>query len=854
MRTRLLLLILLAAALRLYGIQTQSLWFDEGWSAYAGTQPNLIAAFNADLTNPPLYYVLINLHTTLLGDSVFSLRLFSLFMGLITIPLSYQLGKRLAGESAGWYAAVLVAFSPLMWWASQEARMYTLLAVLILITALAWQQLITRTSRNAWIALCVAELLLLYSHNTGVVVALWLNIVTVILWLVRRKFDRPHWFDWMISQVIVSVIWLPYFVTRFLSLSDANSAVTSAPQISLELIGDVWQSFMIAPYAMVNHVPSLTLLAAITGVIALVLIRRRARWLWMHMILLSAGLVAALVVLGNNFHGRYLVMIAPLLLTALGVGIARSPAVLRLIAVIAFAVLFAVNINYGQNPLYGHDDTRGMVQYYADHLRGDDTVLAWSYADRYELAYYWDRLGVQARRVTLPEGADLDQVLPMLPTSGDVALNVWYTQRADYRGMMDCVLQHGALTPPEEHTVYGMSNLLYRDPVPLSPDLSPVNVTFTDISGNALARVDSVGAIPSLDAAAGMCIPIQITQLAPLPDELKAALIVKNSLGWEIARADAPFAQADQRTSASLAAGDSLTAYPMLHLPYAAPNTDYRIYLRLYDETDHLSGLTPPANEITSGRDLFLGIWSAYNATWDISDSPFEVDRFTFRAIPVEAPTNGQILPIEFVWNETPQTVILRNDAGMWSSQVSPTLPIIHDLPIREWREVRVPPDAQGGRATLMLEDGTILQTFEIVASPMVTVQPVFDHAVNAIFPGVGALVGYTVNEPPYTQENPPNVTLVWRAEGGAEINYTVFVQLIGDDGVVIAQSDQEPTWSPTMRWREGEYVGDIHILTFNVEPREGTLYVGLYDARTNTRMRLADGSDAVRLENAPHP
>ena len=45
--------------------------------------------------------------------------------------------------------------------------------------------------------------------------------------------------------------------------------------------------------------------------------RRRAIWLWLHWIILTAGLIAALIVLGNNFHGRYLVMIAPLMLAGL---------------------------------------------------------------------------------------------------------------------------------------------------------------------------------------------------------------------------------------------------------------------------------------------------------------------------------------------------------------------------------------------------------------------------------------------------------------------------------------------------------------------------------------------------------
>ncbi len=209
------LLILLAAALRLFHIQTQSIWFDEGWSAYAAAQPSLIAAIQADATNPPLYYLLLNLAARGFGTSEFALRIVSLLIGLPLIPLVYQLARRAANRRAGLYAAVLVTFSAPLWWASQEARMYTLLALLIVIAALAWQQIITRPTRAAWIALWLAELALLYAHNTGPVVVIWLNSVTLIAWIAYR---RPGWRVWIVGQIGVGLLWLPYFLTRFVLL------------------------------------------------------------------------------------------------------------------------------------------------------------------------------------------------------------------------------------------------------------------------------------------------------------------------------------------------------------------------------------------------------------------------------------------------------------------------------------------------------------------------------------------------------------------------------------------------------------------------------------------------------------
>ncbi len=140
------IVLLLATAFRLYQIQTQSIWFDEGWSAYSAIQPDLQAAIDSDKTNPPLYYVIVNIAARGFGDSEFALRWISLAFGLVGIALAYQLGKKLFNANAGLMAAFLTAFSPLLWWAAQEARMYTLLALLVTLCALAWHNLIPRNS------------------------------------------------------------------------------------------------------------------------------------------------------------------------------------------------------------------------------------------------------------------------------------------------------------------------------------------------------------------------------------------------------------------------------------------------------------------------------------------------------------------------------------------------------------------------------------------------------------------------------------------------------------------------------------------------------------------------------------
>jgi len=855
--------ILFAFALRLIDLDSQSIWFDEGWSAYAAAQPTLVDAFNADATNPPLYYGILHIAARAFGDSEFALRIVSLWIGLPISALVVVLARRVGGRATGGWAVVLALFSAPLAWASQEARMYTLLALLVLVGALAWERLCQRPTRAAWIALWVAELGILYAHNTGPIIVVWLNAVTLGVWLTRRSLLRPAWRAWVIGQIAVCGLYLPYFFSRFLLLSDANSAVHSAPVLDLADVGRIWQGLWVAPWSLSGQSP-LWMAASLValGVLMLGAARvQRARWISIHVLCLLVGITAGLAILGNELHGRYLVMIVPLALVGVAIGITAIPSLGRGVVALAFLGMFGMSFQQGRLPEHQHDDVRTMVGWLADTLTTEDTVLAWSYADRYDLAYYWDRLGVTAQRVTLPEGADLAAILPSLPTSGRVALNVWYTQRADFRGMMGCILAHGARTTPIAHTTAGMTTLVYETaPAPL-PDPIPINLTFRDSGGRDRARIEAVSTLPALAADQTLCAPVTLTLLsAPVfTVDLKAALIVRNDLGWEIARADAVFATADQRTSRQLVPGDLMNAFPQITLPIGAPAGRYSMFLRLYDDTT-LSGYEPhlwAAEAVTNGRDALIGWWQVGAGDWQTGDG-VAIDGVIL-AESVLSPAsessvrNGDVLRVSLLWQGQGQTpsVILADAEGRWSVTVSAAGQAVGGL-VRQWVEIVIPPDAETGTAILSAADQRI-GTYQVTAAPMVITHPEVGQRVNARFADVGTLVGVNLPDVPIARGAEVPVTLIWRAaEMPVMTSYTVFVQLVNDAGEVIAQSDAVPAHGerPTTGWRAGEYIRDGHALQFNDRATSGNarLIAGLYDAVNGERLVLADGADFVVL------
>lgn len=85
------------------------------------------------------------------------------------------------------------------------------------------------------------------------------------------------------------------------------------------------------------------------------------------------------------------------------------------------------------------------------------------------------------------------------------------------------------------------------------------------------------------------------------------------------------------------------------------------------------------------------------------------------------------------------------------------------------------------------------------------------------------------------------NVTLYWRAKAALEKDYTVFVQLVGPDGRLIAQHDGQPVhgYLPTGDWSPDEVIPDRHRLSLPDDPPPGRyrLIAGMYILETLERL-----------------
>src|SRR5215471_5182493 len=195
------LIVIMGALVRLYRLDCQSLWLDEGWQysiASAQSLHDVLArSLDPSTAHPPLSY-LIDHFFLQVHDSDFFFRLPSVLFGIGSLPLCYLLARRLASPAAAVWAVVVLALSPLHLWYSQEARMYAQLVFLSLLSTLCLCNALERTHKTWWVLYTLTVTAGMYTH-----LFMAFSVIAQGVWTARDY--RDHLLSYSICVVAVSM-------------------------------------------------------------------------------------------------------------------------------------------------------------------------------------------------------------------------------------------------------------------------------------------------------------------------------------------------------------------------------------------------------------------------------------------------------------------------------------------------------------------------------------------------------------------------------------------------------------------------------------------------------------------------
>ena len=494
-RLILLAIILFAFALRLYEIDAQSFWYDEGVTAQvAQLGVRELARWTADDIQPPLYYMLVGgwLRLNPFGEGI--LRWPSAAFGTLLIPLLWALGRRLWDERAGLLAALIGATAPLMVYYSQEARMYALLVTLVTLAALVVIRLLDRGTGKRWALLLVYALVglaAMYTHYfAGFALLALVFYWGHVWWRTGREPRRLGEFAAVNGIILLGYLpWLPAMLNRFAVDSSYWSGTLKLGEAML----DVAMNFTVgATEVMLEGDARAWLpwfgLAALVWLAAVAMGGRRGGRNGVQrplMLLLLWSLIPTILILAlafrtPKFNPRYLMISWPAWALLAGGGIAnlwslanRSPHAtrftfyaLRILAV--FSVIFLLLAHaLGLTNWYANDNfaksawREAIMEMYA-HRQDDETVLlvsghAYPVFDTYVLS----RFGVERQRLPEMETLDVNQILGWEETA--TALNQYLAGK----GGVWLFLWQDEVVDPTNVTVTLLDR--YADPQPV-PD------------------------------------------------------------------------------------------------------------------------------------------------------------------------------------------------------------------------------------------------------------------------------------------------------------------------------------------------------------------------------------------------
>lgn len=222
---------------------TGSFWMDEGLSVGIASHGLLdIPAVLHQDGSPPLYYMLLHVWMSVFGRSEADTHAMSLVFALLTIPACLWAGWSLFGRRAGVIGAVLAALNPFLTAYAQETRMYSLMALLAVVTSACLVHAYVYRRRRYIALFAVGQAAMLYTHGWGLFFGVGAAVAMIPLWRAaedRRAFLR----DAALGFGGAGLLFLPWLPTLIYQAGHTGAPWGHAPrfgvtvQISRGLLG-----------------------------------------------------------------------------------------------------------------------------------------------------------------------------------------------------------------------------------------------------------------------------------------------------------------------------------------------------------------------------------------------------------------------------------------------------------------------------------------------------------------------------------------------------------------------------------------------------------------------------------------
>ena len=400
-RSLLLFLILIAFARLAFRLDAKSLWWDEslslqraesGWSALIAGHIGLTDGSNIIPTldqHPFAFFALLGVLIRIAGSSEFVLRFPSVMAATLLVPMCWTLARCLVRQRAlpattPMVAALLAAINPFYLWYGQEARMYTLVALLALCSTyllLRWAEAGSPRAAYLWLLSYAVVAALLFSTHFLALLILPVQVIVVFDRRARRNIRLAA-----LAVVTMGALGTIWVALNYLSRQGQGWGSNFTALRLAVLIPDLVNAFSLGLSVDARTVRWLDLLFAGLALLGFLWCRRpghqRAERTWLLPLLVIVPILELEVVQRLQpvyMNARHMSLISGAFLLAVSGGLAwlweeRRWAGAGVGAVLLVASVYS-SINYYALPVYDKDDIRGLGQYLRQQIQPGDLVL-----------------------------------------------------------------------------------------------------------------------------------------------------------------------------------------------------------------------------------------------------------------------------------------------------------------------------------------------------------------------------------------------------------------------------------------------------------------------------------------------
>jgi len=902
-----------------------SLWYDEGWSVHlARLTPweALPEIASSGHTHPPLYYLLLGVWQALAGPSELSMRFLSLVSGVLTVVVGYRLGGEVFGRSVacdqgeypassnwctGLATALFMALAPSQIAYSQEARSYTLFALEYALLILLTFRLLCRQTRfraRDWVALILLESAALYTHYFAIMLLAILSLALLVTCLadIRQVWRRRRPIcvgpvqlrQWVTAQFVVGITYLPWTWTAVRQLGD--HAPPDMQALALRpFLGLVWRfqfsglSWAAARYPRFAVATLALVTLAVLSFLANIAIRRTdyRDWFLLACFLLPLGSVFAVEGIRPGVHPRYTLMLSTplflLLARQMVLWIMEPGAQKSAGAALGIAILLSFGLGlHAMSREHDKDDVRGLAVHLNAEARSQDLIV-FDYEDYAFQYYYQGQAPVLYLEAHGPPELLMQRMLEEARGRGRAFLVTWYTGHTDRRGLYPFLLELNGLLEVER-AFRGLSLRQYAlQPQLQTPDPVPSLANFRPF------RLTSVSWETSAPADGGIAVSLRWCLAEAVRERYKAAVILKDGLGRQVASVDSPLVNGQGRPTEEWPSHAVSENYYVLALPLGTPSLTHTLHVALYTEDalgaggaplDLLSDTGAPAGKHFTIGEVVLTPPSVpqrdpYRTRAQLDLMP--VGKLAAQGLVLQAARvdrsevqPGTFLPVILLWQSTEDALpdyhpalLLKgagkiNDGETLAQQqggpadgLYPTSIWRRGEMILDRRELLIGPQVPSGEGALEVQVGENqplpLGHLSIKRADRVFHLPPVQHPAYARFGEVAELLGYDLPITKTTSHQEVRLTLYWRAINSEPMptTYMVFTHLLSEGmDRLVAQHDGPPVEGrrPTTGWVQGEIIVDSHLLRWR-EAYTGVcpVEVGLYDPTSGTRLAVHD-------------